>query len=91
MTTKKNKEKKARFLSIVYENGYREPLRCFKQWWFPIDWLDNIDITTAPIQANLAKCFYERLDNAFNIVGVYVDDPDRYFMIRLNDILEKKK
>jgi hypothetical protein len=85
MSKKKNKDK---FLTLVYENGYREPLYCFKQWWFPIDWLEGIDETCAPIQANLAKCFYERLDKKFNIVGVYVDDPDRYLMTTLNDILK---
>lgn len=85
MSKKKNKDK---FLTLVYENGYREPLYCFKQWWFPIDWLEGIDEVNAPIQANLAKCFYERLDKKFNIVGVYVDDPDRYLMTTLNDILK---
>lgn len=83
-------DKKIKFLKLVYENGWREPLHCFKQWWFPIEWLEDIDEVHAPIQANLAKCFYERLDNTFNIVGVYVDDPDRYLMITLNQILKYK-
>ena len=85
MTKKKNKEK---FLKIVYENGFREPLYCFKQFWFPIDYLNKIDITIAPIQANLAKCFYDRLETRSRIVGVYVDDPDRYIMMKLDNILK---
>jgi hypothetical protein len=83
-------DKKKKFLKLVYENGWRYPLYCFKQWWFPIDWLKNIDKSTAPIQANLAKCFYERLDNKYQIIGVYVDDPDRYLMININHILKYK-
>lgn len=85
MTKKKNKEK---FLKIVCENGFREPLYCFKQYWFPIDYLNKIDITIAPIQANLAKCLYDRLENRSRIVGVYVDDPDRYIMMKLDNILK---
>tara|TARA_R110000824_G_scaffold377105_1_gene568303 strand:- start:226 stop:492 length:267 start_codon:yes stop_codon:yes gene_type:complete len=88
MIKKKNKEK---FIKLVYANGFREPLYCFKQFWFPIQYLNNIDITTAPIQANLAKYLFDRLENQSHIVGVYVDDPDRYLMITLSNILKYKK
>lgn len=83
-------DKKIKFLRLVYDNGWREPLHCYNQWWFPIDWLKGIDTTKTPLQANLSKCLYERLDTNFNIIGVYVDASDNYLMLGLCDILEYK-
>ena len=83
MTNKKNRDK---FLKLVCENGFREPLYCFKQFWFPIEYLNNIDITTAPIQANYAKCLYDRLETHSRIVGVYVDDDHHYIMMKLHNL-----
>ena len=83
-------DKKDRFLSIVNENGHREVLKLFGLWWFPVDYLNKLDPTTAPYEACLAKCYYERLDTSYNVVGVYVDKNASYTMFRLSDILNYK-